>query len=470
MADELRFTEKTADNEEDRLFESAIDLVLSNGKRDYPSYIGGLKVASGNQFDVCSPVDKSIIFGSFQEPEDGLTERAVVVAKDAFKTWSKTTAEQRTEIFDKVLAAVEQQRYRLAAIVSLSVGMKKEDALEEVDRLIEVLAKACDDIEEKAGKPIGVWAILSSHNSPLAAPMGYACAAMIAGNVVVMIPSVRSPVPVYALYDILEEAGLPAGVMNVLVDRSKKFKCTTDLANNMDMSGIVAAGSGQRMEDLMFLQADDELRFINEIKGMNPILVYRPSSMKEAARTVLDSAFSFMGQRLDSCSKVVVLENEQKAFIDALVSEAKNIKITDPNEPDAFAGPVISERKIDEFEKMLDEVRGNVVFGGKRVKDILTENGYYVTPAIVMGLDEYHDLNNMDSALPILSVQVCEDLDQAIDIINCTEYGMCAGIITKDGAVAERFVKEINADEVFINDPSNIIGVASKALVANFMD
>ncbi len=470
MADELRFTEKTADNEEDRLFEAAIDLVLSNGKKDYPSYIGGLKVASGNQFDVCSPVDKSIIFGSFQEPEDGLTERAVVVAKDAFKTWSKTTAEQRTEIFDKVLAVVEQQRYRLAAIVSLSVGMKKEDALEEVDRLIEVLAKACDDIEEKAGKPIGVWAILSSHNSPLAAPMGYACAAMIAGNVVVMIPSARSPVPVYALYDILEEVGLPAGVMNVLVDRSKKFKCTTDLANNMDVSGIVAAGSGQRMEDLMFLQADDELRFINEIKGMNPILVYRPSSMKEAARTVLDSAFSFMGQRLDSCSKVVVLENEQKAFIDALVSEAKNIKITDPNEPDAFAGPVISERKIDEFEKMLDEVRGNVVFGGKRVKDILTENGYYVTPAIVMGLEEEHDLNNMDSALPILSVQVCEDLDQAIDIINCTEYGMCAGIITKDGAVAERFVKEINADEVFINDPSNIIGVASKALVANFMD
>ena len=201
MADELKFTEKKADDEEDRLFESAIDLVLSNGKRDYPSYIGGFKVASGNQFQVCSPVDKSIIFGSFQEPEDGLTDRAVVVAKDAFKTWSKTSVEERTEIFDKVLEAVEKQRYRLAAIVSLSVGMKKDDALEEVDRLIEVLAKACDDIEEKTGKPTGIWAILTSHNSPLAAPMGYACAAMIAGNTVIMIPSVRAPIPVSALSD-----------------------------------------------------------------------------------------------------------------------------------------------------------------------------------------------------------------------------------------------------------------------------
>ena len=106
----------------------------------------------------------------------------------------------------------------------------------------------------------------------------------------------------------------------------------------------------------------------------------------------------------------------------------------------------------------------------EEVSDILTENGYYVTPAIVMGLDEEHDLNNMDSALPILSVQVVEDVDQAIDIINCTEYGMCAGVITKDQAFAERFLDEINADEVFINDPSNTIGVASRALVANFMD
>ena len=77
MADELKFTEKVADDEDDRLFQSAIDLVLSNGKRDYPSYIGGFKVASGNQFQVCSPVDKSIIFGSFQEPEDGLTESRI---------------------------------------------------------------------------------------------------------------------------------------------------------------------------------------------------------------------------------------------------------------------------------------------------------------------------------------------------------------------------------------------------------
>lgn len=471
MAAELKFTEKVADNEEDLLFEEALDLVLSNGKRDYPCYIGGFKIASGHDFPVSSPIDSTIIFGTFQEPEDGLVDRAVTVAKDAFKTWSKTDAAQRIEIFDKVIDDVTEQRYRLAALVSLSVGMTKADALEEVDTLIDVLAKACDDLEDGAkGKPDGVWAVLSSHNSPLAAPIGYACAAMLAGNTVVMIPSAHAPTPVFALYEIIEGAGLPGGVLNVLVDRSLKFECTNQLANNMDVAGVVASGSGQRMEDLMFLQMDDELRFINEIKGMNPIFVYKPGSMKDAARTVLESAFSFMGQRLDSCSKVVVLQSEQKAFVDALLAEAKTMKITDPTTPEAFAGPVISEKKLKEFDKLLDKVKGYLVFGGKNVRDELTENGYYVTPAIVMGLGEEDDLNNMDSALPILSVQIVEDLDTAMDIINCTEYGLCAGIITKDDKVAQRFVEEINADEVFINDPSKIIGTASKALISNFME
>ena len=467
MAD--RITDRQAGTEEDRFYNAALDSVLANGKKDYPSYVGGLKVASGNGFQVCSPVDTSIIFGTFQEPEEGLADRAVTVAKDTFVSWSKTPVSERTEIFDRALEDIQRQRYRLAAAVSLSTGMCRPEALEEVDRLIEVIAKACDDIEEKAGRPDGVWAVLSSHNSPLAAPAGYACAAMIAGNTVVMIPSVRAPVPVYMIYEILEAAGLPGGVLNIIVDRSKAYTFTSELSNNPDVCGIVAAGSGRRMEDLMFLQMDDELRFINEIKGMNPIFVCRPSSMKDAARTVLESAFSYMGQRLDSCSKVVVLEKEQRQFIDALLAEAKTIRITDPNEPDAFAGPVISRRKADEFLSVIESIRGNVIFGGKKVSDDLTENGYYVMPAIVTGLDEEHDLNNMDSNLPILSVQVVESIDDAIDIINCTEYGICAGIITRDAELADRYVREINADEVFINDRSKVIGAASRALVANFM-
>ena len=467
MADTFKFTEPKMDNEEDAAFAKAIDVVLSTGKADYPSYVGGLKVASGMSADVFSPIDRTIIFGTYQEPEEGLVDRAVSVAEDAFAKWSKTGIDERISIFEKIIAKIEQQRFRLAAMVSISVGMDKCCALEEVDTLIFVIKKARSDLKKDKGKAQGVWAVLSSYNSPLAAPIGYASVAILAGNTVVMTPSVHSTLPVYYMYGVLKDCGVPDGVLNIITDSTGKS--SEDLANNLDVVGVVASGSGDRMEDLMFLQADDELKFINEIKGMNPILVYKPANMRSAAKTVLDAAFRFNGQSINSCSKVILVEGQQEEFVKNILSEANNIKITDPTAPEAYAGPIISDKKGAEFEDMLDSVKGNVIFGGKKVKAPMTENGCYYVPAIVMGLDDEHDLNNMDSALPILSIQVASDLEDAIDIINCTEYGLSAGIITKDDAASKRFKDEIDAESVFVND-RKVPNAASKAILDNFMD
>ena len=313
MADTLKFTEPKLDNEEDAAFAKAIDVVLSTGKSDYPSYIGGLKVASGMSADVFSPIDNTIIFGTYQEPEEGLVGRAVSVAKEAFAKWSKVSADERISIFEKVVAKIEQQRFRLAAMVSISVGMDKTCALEEVDTLVSVIRNACSDLKKKDGKAQGVWAVLSSYNSPLAAPIGYASVAILAGNTVVMTPSVHSTLPVYYMYNVLVECGVPDGVLNIITDSTSKS--SEDLANNLDIVGVAASGSGEKMEDLMFLQADDELKFINEIKGMNPILVYKPANMKSAAKAVLDAAFRFSGQLISSCSKVILVEGQQQEFV-----------------------------------------------------------------------------------------------------------------------------------------------------------
>ncbi len=467
MADTFKFTEPKSENEEDAAFAKAIDVVLSTGKADYPSYVGGLKVASGMSANVFSPIDRTIIFGTYQEPDNGLVDRAVTVAEDAFAKWSKTKVDDRVAVFEKVIAKIEQQRFRLAAMVSVSVGMDKTSALEEVDALISIIKKACSDIKKKGGKAQGVWAVLSSYNSPLAAPIGYASVAIIAGNTVIMTPSVHSTLPVYYMYGVLTECGVPDGVLNVITDSTSKS--SEDLANNVDVIGVVASGSVDKMEDLMFLQADDTLKFVNEIKGMNPILVYRPANMKTAARTVLDAAFRFNGQSINSCSKVILVEGQQEEFVKNILAEANSIKITDPTTPDAYAGPIISDMKAGVFDFVLDSIRGNVIFGGKRVKGDLTENGCYVMPAIVMGLDDEHDLNNMDSALPILSIQVASDLDDAIDIINCTEYGLSAGIITKDDAAAKRFKEQVDAESIFIND-RKVPSAGSKAVIDNFVD
>lgn len=461
---ELKFTEPIADDKEDAAFLKAIDVVLSTGKRDYPNFVGGLKVASGMIVDVHSPIDQTIIFGSFQEPDDGLADRAVEVAKGTYGAWNRKVIEDKVAIFQKVLAGVRQQRFRLAAMAALSAGLTKKNALAEVDTLIDILEKACEDSKKKK-RSEGVWGILTSYNSPLAAPIGYAAAAMMAGNTVVLVPSVHSIVPVCTVYEMFVDAGLPDGALNIIFDSTPKT--ATDVANNLDVAGVVAAGLGKKMEDLMFIQTDDELKFINEIKGMNPILVYKPSNMRNAAKAVLSAAFG-QGMNVMACSKVVIMAGEEEAFVNAIMAEANNIRVADPSDVSAYMGPMISKTRLKEFLGLIDSVSSNVIFGGKVVSDELTENGYYVMPAIVMGLDEEHDLNIMDSAFPILSIQTAENLDGAIELINCSEYGSSAGIITKDENAASRFKKEINAENIFVNDSSSLPGTASQARVNNF--
>ena len=469
MSDTHTIMELAEGTDEDRHYEGALNAVLHLDKKDYPSYVGGLMVASGHDYRVSSPIDSSIIFGSFQEPEEGLTDRAVKVTSEAFKSWSAVPVEERVEIFDKVLDSLTRQRYRVTALMTVVSGMTRDEAFDEVDRLIEVIDEACQEATEGLkGEPTGVWAVFSEYNSPLASPIGYAVAAMLAGNTVVAIPSKYMPIPLYTMYDMFVRAGLPDGVFNLITDR---FDSTTNsLANNVDLAGIVATGSGERMENLMFMQADDEIRFINELKGMNPIFVYKPASIKEAARKIVRSAFSYAGQRIDSCSKVVVTQAEQEKLTKAILEEVRALKIGDPADIHTDMGPIVSEAKFKDFTNILSDYADYLIYGGKRVMNPETEAGFYTTPAVFMGVPEEEDLSCMDNSLPILVIQVVEDVDAAVDAVNDTEYGLCAGVMTREDSVADQFIREVNADEVFVNDPSVIIGSACKAKVENFLD
>ncbi|MDR3206167.1 MAG: aldehyde dehydrogenase family protein, partial [Candidatus Methanoplasma sp.] len=370
---------------DDGKFEAAFQAMLQMEKKDYPSYIGGLKVASGNDFPVNSPIDSSITFGRFQEPERGIASAAVEAAAKAFIGWSALPASERTACFVRALEVLRAQRYKLAASVLLSTGMTKRESLAEADRLIEVVSKECAVAEYGNRKPTGVWGVISTHNSPLASPAGYAAAAMLAGNTAVVAPSGLCPLPVYIFYSILESAGLPDGVLNLIVD--SRDETHTELAENMELAGLVASGSGKNMEDMMFLQVDDELRFVNEIKGMNPFIVHRPSDIKKAAKDIVDSAFVCAGQRLYSTSKAIVTADSQQKFTDAVLEYVRTVTVGDPAD-DAVAGPLISGKKMKEFFSLIESARGRVIFGGKQVKGEFTSNGNYVAPAVIAGSDD----------------------------------------------------------------------------------
>jgi acyl-CoA reductase-like NAD-dependent aldehyde dehydrogenase len=452
--------------EEGRQYENEIMMILTGEKKDYPNYFGGLKIASGHEFNVYSPIDPTIQYGIFQEPEKGTMEEAVGAALKAFEPWAAKPIEERARYFQALPGVLKARRLHYAASITVSSGMVREDALAEVDATIEALERILKEASELGRrKPIGVWAIISAHNSPFASPIVFATAAMIAGNTVVMNPSKHCPMPAHLFYNLMEKYQLPGGVLNLIVDR--KEYTTEDLANDMRVSGLVATGSGERLEDLMFLQVDEEMRFINEIKGMNPAVVYRPSDMKAAVKNIIDSAFAYSGQRLYSCSKVIITREDQSRFMDLLSEYMKDLKIDDPVNDTSYSGPLICNELAEEFEKVSLEVSPFIVAKAKPISKELPDN--YVAPIAVCGLDPENDLNFMDSGLPILNIVVVDSVDKIFEELENTECGLSAGIFSKDGKLIERFNKEVDVPVKYVNESSRSLRPAASAALDRFV-
>ncbi len=452
--------------EEGRQYEQEIMMFLSSEKKDYPNYFGGLKVASGHEFNVYSPIDPTIQYGIFQEPEKGTFSEAVVAALKAFDDWGVRPISERVSYFKALPEVFKARRLHFAAVITVSSGMVREDALAEVDATIEAIENILKDAETIGRKrPVGVWGIISAHNSPFASPLSFAIAAMVAGNTVVMSPSKYCPMPTHILYNLLERYGLPAGVMNLIVDR--KEYTTEELANDMRLAGLVATGSGDRLEDLMFLQIDDEMRFINEIKGMNPAVVYRPSDMKGTVKNIIDSAFAYTGQRLFSCSKVIITREDQAKFSELLSEYMKDVKIDDPVNDTTFSGPMINDQLAIQFKNKALELMPFTIAKAMPVSKELPEN--YVSPIAVCGLDFDDELNFMDSGLPILNVTVVDSVDKIFEELENTECGLSAGIFTKDKNLIERFNNEVDTPLKYINESSRKLRPAFEAKLENFV-
>ncbi|MDD3398382.1 MAG: aldehyde dehydrogenase family protein [Candidatus Methanomethylophilaceae archaeon] len=468
MKDFVSMPSETGASEEDRKFNAAFEAILNMDRSDYPNWMGGIMFASGTDFQVGSPIDNSIIIGQFQEPEAGMAVRAVSFASQAFTEWSSLPLSIRIERMRSIRDDLVRGRYRLAAAICISVGMTRKEALAEMDRLREVMDGCLQDAEDMEGKdrPTGVWAVIGSYHSPVAAPISSTFAALLAGNTVVLMPSHLCPLPTYMIYEMMSRKGLPDGALNLLLDRRGKVQ--KDLVDNPELAGVCVSGSGEGSEEMMFAQVDPDLRFHAEIKGMNPAVISQRSDLKYAAEAVLDSAFSYSGQRLDSCSKVVVLDQHYEQFLNILMKAASRITVGDPAENGVFTGPVINKEMMQRFLDLMDGARPWLLMGGERLtKDFLGE-GCFVRPAILAGLPEDHELNTMDHSLPILCVQRASDLEDAIEKVNACEFGLSAGIFTKDEKEMERFLATINADNAYVNGPSTELGPASKISLADF--
>ena len=450
-------------------FDRAIDLVKKDFGKSYPMIIGGKEIHSDNQFQVRSPADTRIVIANFPlaTKEDAI--HAIESAKDAFPRWSQSSYKKRIEIFRECADTFSSDKFQLAAIMTYENGKNRLEAMGDIDEAIDFLRFYADQLELNQGfsketksaspnektqsvlKPYGLWGIISPFNFPSAIAIGMTTGSLITGNTVVLKPSSDTPLSAFKFVEAIYHKLTPAALNFVTGAGSVVGK--TILESPL-VDGIAFTGSKEvGMSGFRSFVEKKPRPFISEMGGKNPAIITASADLDKAAEGVLRASFGYGGQKCSACSRVYVQKNIANQFMEKLVSKAKSLKIGHPWEKDIFLGPVINEDAIKKFQRASDLAKkdGKVVLGGSVLKDSDRQHGYFVEPTIVTDLPQEHDLVREELFLPFVCISQFDSFDEAIKMANKTNYGLTAGIFSKDQKEIEAFFEKIEAGVTYAN-------------------
>jgi 1-pyrroline-5-carboxylate dehydrogenase len=470
----ITYATMTADRMDDlhRELDVAIETVKSSFGKSYPMMIGGRPVTGSSEFDDRSPIDTRILLGKFQSGSREQVRDAIAAARAAYPAWSARPWRDRVALLKKVADAIRDHRFELSALMGYEAGKNRLECIGDVEESADLIEYYCNEVEKHDGfttklgtlgpgeenysvlRPYGVWAVISPFNFPLALAAGPSGGALVAGNTVVFKPASVTPLLGYKLYEMMMEAGVPAGVFNFVTGGGST--AGQELIDNPDIDGIVFTGSKDVGMHLIQTNATRAIPrpLIIEMGGKNPAIVMRSADLEKASDGVMRSAFGAQGQKCSACSRVYVTKAIRDEFVRLLVEKTKRIKIGNPLDRDVYLGPVINEDAVQTYERAIAQAKadgGVILTGGRRVTDGDFGHGYFVEPTVIDGLPVTHPLFGEELFVPITVVGDVMTLDEAIDLANGTEYGLTAGIFSEDDREIEQFFNRIQAGVTYAN-------------------
>jgi 1-pyrroline-5-carboxylate dehydrogenase len=301
-------------------------------------------------------------------------------------------------------------------------------------------------------RPLGVFAVISPFNFPMALAAGPASAALMAGNTVVFKPASAAPLSGVNLIHALEDAGVPAGVVNLVMGPGATVG--DELQSNPAIDGIVFTGSYEVGFKLFKSFSTLWPRpCIVEMGGKNPAIVSRTADLEEAAEGIMRSAFGFGGQKCSANSRVYVEKSVHDDLVRMLVEKTEKITVGDPIRRENWLGPIVDQAAVDRHQAAVSEARrdGTVFIGGERLSDGDFARGFYVEPTVVGGLPASHRVFQDELFAPFTAVHAVESLDEALRLANDSVYGLTAGVYSEDEAEVARFLDEIEAGVLYVN-------------------
>ena len=471
----FRVTYATLSADDDALhaaYDAAVESVASELGAAHPLHIAGEARPGQDEFRTVSPVDRRVAIGSFAIATAGDVADAVGAAADAAAGWAATDWRERADILDRAADAISANSVALAAGMAWEVGKSRLEALGDVEEAADLIRyythamRTHDGFEQPMERlnpaeatydvmrPYGVWGVISPFNYPMALVAGPAGAALVAGNTVVLKPSEIGSWCAHRLYDVLVDAGVPPGVVNLVTGPGE----TTGAALVADerLGGITFTGSSTvGMAIHGSFSRDYPRPAICEMGGKNPVLVAGSADLDQAVEGAARSAFGLGGQKCSAASRAFVDASIVDDFCAQLAKRAAEIPAVSPLRRGGFLSPVIDEEAVARYEAAVVEARrvGEVVGGGARVTEGELAHGNFVAPTVVR-VPADSALWTTELFAPILAVGAVDSLDEGIARANDTPYGLTAGLFAADEAEIERFLERIEAGVVYVNRPA----------------
>ncbi|MNS15387.1 Aldehyde dehydrogenase, thermostable [compost metagenome] len=431
-------------------------------------WINGEQVASDRPAESLNPSDTREVVA--HTPQGGVAEvdAAVAAAKAAFPAWSEASPEVRSDVLDRAGTLLMERREAVGELLSREEGKTLAEGIGETARAARILKYFAGEALRLHGQnlastrpgvevqtyrqAVGVYGLITPWNFPIAIPAWKAAPALAFGNTVVLKPAGHTPATAEALVAILHEAGLPKGVLNMVVGRGDVGQAIVD---HKDVDGVSFTGSQGVGAGVAAGAVARQARVQLEMGGKNPLIVLDDADLERAVAIALDGSFFATGQRCTASSRLIVQDGIHDRFVALLAERVSTLRVGGALAPNTQIGPAVSEDQRETSYRYIDIARadgGRIAAGGERLS--LDAPGWYVQPTLIADTDAASRINNEEVFGPVASTIRVKSYEEALAIANGSEFGLSAGLVTQSLKHARDFQRRARAGMTMVNLPT----------------
>jgi 1-pyrroline-5-carboxylate dehydrogenase len=453
-----------------KAMQAALAKVAKELGKDHPLVIGGEAVTTDEKLYSYNPSRPAEVIGMFSKATPELAVKAIETAAKKFEDWKFVPAAKRADYLFKAAKLMRKRKFEFSSALVYEVGKSwaegDADTAEAIDFLEyygremlryaqkQPIVKIPNEKNELVYIPLGVGVIVPPWNFALAILAGMTAAAVVTGNTVVLKPSSDSPFTGMKFFRLMEEVGLPAGVINFVTGSGAAVGDTLvshPLTRFVSFTGSKEVGVHINELAAKVVPGQKWLkRVVAEMGGKDGIVVDDQADLDAAVQATVASAFGYQGQKCSAASRAIVAEKVYEKFVQKVAEKAKAITVGQSDDPANYMGPVVNKGSMEKILRYIDtgvKEGGRVVAGGARAEG----DGYFVQPTVIADVKPTDTIAQEEIFGPVLAVIKVKNFDEAIDVANNTEFGLTGGVWTKNKKKAEKAKRQFHVGNFYIN-------------------